>query len=146
MEAWLVAQPFRPSNDVKWLAGARDENRLDMIDRRRPQPWTHAEPHKIINEGLLTIVGKCRLLAGHRGENVPAPVILSSHRSTFKTQGRIRRVMGREKTDSYQTIAPKHILRRDYIRVMRPKPVPGVARSIEMAPSNVQCLTVGGVK
>ena len=52
--------------------------------------------------------------------------------------------MGREKTDSYQTIAPKHILRRDYMRVMRPKPVPGVARSIEMAPSNVQPVTAGG--
>ena len=44
-----------------WLAVARDENRLDMIDRRRPQPWTQLQPHEIITEGLLIIVGKCVL-------------------------------------------------------------------------------------
>ena len=66
----------RPAVDVKWVAGARDENRLDMIDRRRPQPWTHAERSEIINEGLLIIVGKCVLLAGYRGKILPAPVCL----------------------------------------------------------------------
>ena len=65
-----------PAVDAKWLAGARDENRLDMIDRRRPQPWTHAETHEIINEGLLIIVGKCVLLAGFRGGTARSPVCL----------------------------------------------------------------------
>ena len=65
-----------PAVDAKWLAGARDENRLDMIDRRRPQPWTHAEAHEIITEGPLIIVGKCGLLAGYRGKIQPAPVCL----------------------------------------------------------------------
>ena len=65
-----------PAVDAKWLAGARDENRLDMIDRRRPQPWTHAEIGEIITEGLLTIVGKCGLLAGYRCEKVRSPVCL----------------------------------------------------------------------
>ena len=63
-----------PSVDAKWAAGARDENRLDMIDRRRPRPWTHIPTHEIITEGLLTIVGKCGLLAGYRGEKVCRPV------------------------------------------------------------------------
>ena len=53
-----------PAVDAKWLAGARDENRMDMIDRRRPRPWTHAEQHEIITEGLQTIVWKCVLLVG----------------------------------------------------------------------------------
>ena len=65
-----------PAVDAKWLAGAREENRLDMIDRRRPRPWTHAERHEIITEALLTIVGKCGLLVGYRGERLPAPVCL----------------------------------------------------------------------
>ena len=56
------------------LAGAREENRLDMIDRRRPRPWTQLQTDEIITEALLTIVGKCGLLAGYRGEKVPAPV------------------------------------------------------------------------
>ena len=63
-----------PAVDAKWLAGARDENRLDMIDRRRPRPWTHFPKHEIITEALLTIVGKCGLLAGYRGEKVCRPV------------------------------------------------------------------------
>ena len=63
-----------PAVDAKWLAGARDENRLDMIDRRRPRPWTQLQTHEIITEGLLTIVGKCGLLAGYRGEKVCRPV------------------------------------------------------------------------
>ena len=66
----------RPAVDVKWVAGARDENRLDMIDRRRPQPWTRAEEHEIINEGLLIIVGKCVLLAGYRGGTARSPLCL----------------------------------------------------------------------
>ena len=66
----------RPAVDVKWVAGARDENRLDMIDRRRPQPWTHAESDEIITEGLLIIVGKCVLLVGYRCEKVRFPVCL----------------------------------------------------------------------
>ena len=65
-----------PAVVAKWLAGAREENRLDMIDRRRPQPWTHAEPHEIITEGLLTIVGKCELLVGYRCGKVRSPVCL----------------------------------------------------------------------
>ncbi len=78
VEPWLVAQPSgrRCLVDAKWLAGAREENRLDMIDRRRPPPWTQLQRHEIITEGLLTIVGKCGLLAGYRGEKVPAPVCL----------------------------------------------------------------------
>ena len=35
-----------PAVDAKWPAGARDENRLDMIERRRPQPWTHVNPSR----------------------------------------------------------------------------------------------------
>ena len=30
-----------PEVDAKWLAVAREEQRLHMIDRRRPRPWTH---------------------------------------------------------------------------------------------------------
>ena len=77
LQRWRSCRPrSRPAVDIKWVAGARDENRLDMIDRRRPQPWTHAERHEIINEGLLIIVGKCVLLAGYRGKKLPAPVCL----------------------------------------------------------------------
>ena len=65
-----------PAVDAKWLAGAREENRLDMIDRRRPQPWTHAERHEIITEGLPTIVGKCGLLAGYGCGTARLPVCL----------------------------------------------------------------------
>ena len=70
---WSISLP-----DVvaKWLAGAREENRLDMIDRRRPQPWTHAEMREIITEGVLSIVGKCGLLAGYRCEILRSPVCL----------------------------------------------------------------------
>ena len=63
-----------PAVDAKWLAGAREENRLDMIDRRRPRPWTHFPKHEIITEALLTIVGRCGLLVGYRGEEQPTPV------------------------------------------------------------------------
>jgi len=65
-----------PAVDAKWLAGARDENRLDMIDRRRPRPWTQLQAHEIITEGLLIIVGTCVLLAGYRCEKVRFPVCL----------------------------------------------------------------------
>ncbi len=74
-----------PAVVAKWLAGAREENRLDMIDRRRPQPWTHAEPHEIITEGLLTIVGKCGLLVGYRGEDRRKPErLLTEARSRLR--------------------------------------------------------------
>ena len=74
-----------PSVDAKWAAGARDENRMDMIDRRRPRPWTHAETHEIINQGLLTIGERCVLLAGYRGNLEPAPVCpLSAARSRLR--------------------------------------------------------------
>ena len=75
----------RPAVDVKWVAGARDENRLDMIERRRPRPWTHAETDEIITEGLLIIVGTCVLLAGYRGKIQPAPVCLLT-----ETRSRLR--------------------------------------------------------
>ena len=65
-----------PAVDAKWLAGAREENRLDMIDRRRPRPWRNIPGLEIITEGLLISVGKCVLLAGYRGKKVPAPVCL----------------------------------------------------------------------
>ena len=78
-----------PAVDAKWLAGARDENRMDMIDRRRPRPWTHFLEHEIITEGLLIIVEKCVLLVGYHGENRPTPVCLltearSSHRAGYE--------------------------------------------------------------
>ena len=41
---------------------------MDMIDRQRPQPWTHAEALEMINQGLLIIgVEVCALLVGYRG-------------------------------------------------------------------------------
>ena len=78
-----------PAVDAKWFAGPRDENRLDMIDRRRPQPWTHIPAHEIINEELLIIVEKCVLLVGYHGNLLPAPVCLltearSSHRAGYE--------------------------------------------------------------
>ena len=75
----------RPAVDIKWLAGARDENRLDMIERRRPRPWTHFPKHEIITEGLLIIVGTFVLLAGYRGKKQPAPVCLLT-----ETRSRLR--------------------------------------------------------
>ena len=66
----------RPAVDVKWFAGARDENRLDMIERRRPRPWTHFPKHEIITEGLLIIVGTFVLLAGYCGKKQCRPVCL----------------------------------------------------------------------
>ena len=78
-----------PAVDAKWLAGARDENRLDMIDRRRPQPWTHILAHEIINERLLIILAKCVRSLGYCGETVAFSVRLltearSSHRVGYE--------------------------------------------------------------
>ena len=87
VEAWLVAQPSgrRCQVNAKWPAGARDENRLDIIDRRRPRPWTHAEAHEIIKQDLLIIGERCVLLAGYRGGKVAAPVCpLSATRSRLR--------------------------------------------------------------
>ena len=73
---------------------------------------------------------------------------LSSHRSTFKTQGRVRGRIGPDKAVFYQTIAPKQLTRRGYMRFLPPKPVPGVARTIKMAsidPSPV-CHRRGGLR
>ena len=133
-----------PAVDAKWLAGARDENRMDMIDRRRPRPWTHAEEHEIINQDLLIIGERCVLLAGYRGVEARLPVCPLSAAATFKTQGRVRRVMVPDKADSYQTIAPKQLLRLGYMPFLPPKPVPGVARTIKMASIDGQCGIVGG--
>ena len=49
-----------------------------------------------------------------------------------------------DKADSYQTIAPKQLLRLGYMRFLPPKPVPGVARTIKMASIDRQCGIVGG--
>ena len=74
-----------PAVDAKWPAGARDENRLDMIDRRRPQPWTHIPEHEIITEGLLIIGERCVLLVGYRGGKVPTPLCpLTAARSSHR--------------------------------------------------------------
>ena len=74
-----------PEVDAKWLAVAREEQRLHMIDRRRPRPWTHAERHEIINQDLLIIGERCGLLAGYRGGKVPAPVCpLTAARSRLR--------------------------------------------------------------
>ena len=84
VEAWLVAQPS-VRRCQEWPAGARDENRLHMIDRRRPRPWTHAETSEIINQDLLIIGERCVLLAGYRGGKVRLPVCpLSAARSRLR--------------------------------------------------------------
>ena len=74
-----------PSVDAKWAAGARDENRLHMIDHRRPRPWTHAEGHEIINQDLLIIGERCVLLVGYRGDIQPTPLCpLTAARSSHR--------------------------------------------------------------
>ena len=74
-----------PAVDAKWLAGPRDENRMDMIDRRRPQPWTHIPVHEIITEGLLIIGERCVLLVGYRGGKVRLPLCtLTAARSRLR--------------------------------------------------------------
>ena len=74
-----------PAVDAKWPAGARDENRLHMIDRRRPRPWTHAERSEIINQDLLIIGERCVLLVGYRGGNRSTPLCpLTAARSSLR--------------------------------------------------------------
>jgi len=74
-----------PSVDAKWAAGARDENRMDMIDRRRPRPWTHIPGNEIITEGLLIIGERCVLLVGYRGDIQPTPLCpLTAARSRLR--------------------------------------------------------------
>ena len=78
-----------PAVDAKWPADARDENRLDMIERRRPRPWTHVKRGEIITEGLLIIGEKCVLLVGYRGGDQRTPLCLltearSSHRAGYE--------------------------------------------------------------
>ena len=114
----------RPAVDIKWLAGARDENRLDMIERRRPRPWTHFPKHEIITEGLLIIVGTFVLLAGYRGKKRPAPVCLltearSSHRVRYEVVSDQTRLI---LADSYQTIAYGQNTRRGVKLSVHPRP------------------------
>ena len=45
-----------------------------MIDRRRPQPWTHIPVHEIITEDLLIIGERVVLLVGYCGGKVPTPL------------------------------------------------------------------------
>ena len=78
-----------PAVDAKWLAGTREEQRLDMIDRRRPRPWTQKNISEIITEGLLIIGERCVLLVGYRGEKQPTPLCpltaaRSSHRAGYE--------------------------------------------------------------
>ena len=87
-----------PAVDAKWLAGARDENRLDMIERRRPQPWTHVKRGEIITEGLLIIGEKCVLLVGYRGGDRSTPVCplteaRSSHRVGYEVVSDLTRLI-----------------------------------------------------
>ena len=74
-----------PSVDAKWAADARDEHRMDMIDRRRPQPWTHIPAYEIINQDLLIIGERCVLLVGYRGGNRSTPLCpLTAARSSHR--------------------------------------------------------------
>ena len=85
-----------PEVDAKWLAVAREEQRLHMIDRRRPRPWTHTKMREIINQDLLIIGERCVLLVGYRGGKVPTPLCpltaaRSSHRVGYEVvSGRTR--------------------------------------------------------
>ena len=70
---------------AKWLAGAREENRLDMIDRRRPRRWTHIPRDEIITEGLLIIGERCVRSLGYCGETVAfAERLLTEARSRLR--------------------------------------------------------------
>ena len=74
-----------PEVDAKWLAVAREEQRLHMIARRRPRPWTHTNVHEIINQDLLIIGERCVLLVGYRGEKRPTPLCpLTAARSSHR--------------------------------------------------------------
>ena len=99
-----------PAVDAKWLAGAREEHRLDMIDRRRPQPWTHAEAHETnINQDLLIIGKRCVLLVGCRGGIRPMPLCPLSPQHVARLRVGYEGRIGSDMHDSYQTIAPSHI-------------------------------------
>ena len=74
-----------PEVDAKWPAVARVEQRLHMIDRRRPRPWTHTYMREIINQDLLIIGERCVLLVGYRGENRQMPASpLTAARSSLR--------------------------------------------------------------
>ena len=74
-----------PEVDAKWPAVAREEQRLHMIDRRRPRPWTHTLEREIINQGLLIIGERCVLLVGYRGGIRPTPLCpLTAARSSHR--------------------------------------------------------------
>ena len=78
-----------PEVDAKWPAVAREEQRLHMIDRRRPRPWTHIPGHEIINQGLLIIGERCVRSFGYCGETVafaarPLTAARSSHRVGYE--------------------------------------------------------------
>ena len=74
-----------PEVDAKWPAVAREEQRLHMIDRRRPRPWTHINILEIINQGLLIIGERCVLLVGYRGGNRSTPLCpLTAARSSHR--------------------------------------------------------------
>ena len=76
-----------PEVDAKWPAVAREEQRLHMIDRRRPRPWTHIPGHEIITEGLLIIGERCVLLVGYRGDIRPTPLCpLTAARSSLRIE------------------------------------------------------------
>ena len=78
-----------PEVDAKWPAVAREEQRLHMIDRRRPRPWTHIPGHEIITEDLLIIGERCVRSFGYCGETVafaarPLTAARSSHRVGYE--------------------------------------------------------------
>ena len=47
-----------------------------------------------------------------------------------------------DKVESYQTIAPKQLIRIGYMRFLPPKPVPGVAMTIKIASIDGQGVTL----
>ena len=76
-----------PEVDAKWLAVAREEQRLHMIDRRRPRPWTHTLEREIIKQDLLIIGERCVLLVGYRGGNRQMPASpLTAARSSLRIE------------------------------------------------------------
>ena len=81
-----------PAVDAKWLAGAREEQRLDMIDRRRPRPWTQKNISEIISQGLLIIGERCVLLVGYCGGIRPTPLCpLTAARSSHRVGYEVKR-------------------------------------------------------
>ena len=74
-----------PEVDAKWLAVAREEQRLHMIDRRRPRPWTHIPGNEIINQDLLIIGERCVRSFGYCGDIQPTPLCpLTAARSSHR--------------------------------------------------------------